>query len=225
MPKRVALIHTVTSLVNVFQKLCEEVKLNAETYNVVDESLLQNVVREGRLSPVSARRVVDHILSAELAGADLVMCTCSSIGPAVEMARPLLTIPALRVDEPMAERAVQIGRGQSSCIGVAATLRTTLEPTADLIKRMGARTGDRVEVITELCEGAFAAVIAGDTQTHDAIVSEGLGRLSDRADVIVLAQASMARVADQLPGNGLGVPVLSSPRLAVKHLADVIDTL
>lgn len=218
MSKRLALIHTVTSLVPVFEHLITDMELDVDVFNIVDESLLQNVIREDRLSPVTARRVVAYLSSAELAGADLVMCTCSSIGPAVDMARPLLNIPALRVDEPMANVAVQVG----GRIGVAATLSTTLEPTVRLIERVAAERSREVEIITELCAGAFDASLAGDAATHDMIVSEGLQELSDQADVIVLAQASMARVVDQLPEGELTVPVLSSPRLAMEHLADVI---
>lgn len=216
MAKRLALVHTVTSLVPVFQDLLAELAPDLDTFNIVDESLLQNVIRENKLSATTARRVVDHLMSAEAAGADLVMCTCSSIGPGVEMARPLLNIPALRVDEPMAELAVRTG----SSIGVAATLRTTLEPTAALINKMADQAGREVVVIAKLCEGAFDAVIAGDTATHDAIVSAGLQELIEQCDVIVLAQASMARVVASLPEGDRQVPILSSPRLAVEHLAE-----
>ena len=218
MSKRLALIHTVTSLVPVFKTLCSEFILEADIFNIVDESLLQNVIREDNLSAVTARRVVGHLLSAEEAGADLVMCTCSSIGPAVEMARPLLSIRALRVDEPMAEQAVRTGQR----IGVAATLRTTLDPTASLIERMATDVGSRVEVTAKLCEGAFDAVISGDTETHDAIVRDGLRELIGQSDVIVLAQASMARVVATLPEEEKQIPILSSPRLAVEHLAKVV---
>jgi hypothetical protein len=41
-------------------------------------------------------------------------------------------------------------------------------------------------------------------------------------DVIVLAQASMARVVDGLPAADKVVPILSSPGLAVDFLATVI---
>jgi Asp/Glu/hydantoin racemase len=222
MAKRLALIHTVTSLVPVFQDLLAELAPDLYTFNIVDESLLQNVIREDNLSAVTARRVVGHLLSAEEAGADLAMCTCSSIGPAVEMARPLLNIPALRVDEPMAELAVQTGHRVGGRIGVAATLRTTLEPTAALIDKMATQAGRKVEVISKLCEGAFDAVIAGDTGTHDAIVSAGLRDLIEQSDVIVLAQASMARVVAALPEEDKQTPILSSPRLAVEHLANIL---
>jgi hypothetical protein len=219
MAKRLALVHTVTSLVPVFQDLLAELAPDLDVFNIVDESLLQNVIREDNLSAVTARRVVGHLLSAEEAGADLVMCTCSSIGPAVEMARPLLGIPALRVDEPMAELAVQTGYDRGGHIGVAATLRTTLEPTAALIDKIATQAGKQVEVISKLCEGAFDAVVAGDTATHDAIVSAGLRELVDQSDLIVLAQASMARVVEALPEEDKQIPILSSPRLAVEHLA------
>jgi len=41
----------------------------------------------------------------------------------------MVGIPVVRVDEPMAEKAVQTG----TRIGVAATLATTLKPTTELI--------------------------------------------------------------------------------------------
>ena len=40
-----------------------------------------------------------------------------------------------------------------------------------------------------------------------------------RNDVIILAQASMARVADTIPPEEQKVPILSSPRLAIEALA------
>jgi hypothetical protein len=46
-----------------------------------------------------------------------------------------------------------------------------------------------------------------------------------RVDVIVLAQASMARVVQGLPEKDRRVPILSSPRLAVERLAQVIPSL
>jgi len=63
-------------------------------------------------------------------GADYILVTCSSIGAAVEKAAETANIPVLRVDQPMADLAVQTGKR----IGVIATLQTTLEPTADLVR-------------------------------------------------------------------------------------------
>src|SRR6266542_3950668 len=129
--KKLGLLHTSATLVPVFQKLCGEKLPGVEVFNIVDDSLIKDVIARGELTAKTARRVVDHIASAEAAGADFIMVTCSSIGAAVEAAVPLMGVPVLRVDQPMAQLAVQTGKR----IGVVATLPTTLEPTADLIRR------------------------------------------------------------------------------------------
>jgi Asp/Glu/hydantoin racemase len=221
MQKRLAYIHTVTSLPPVFKTLSSELIPDVDIFHLVDESLLQNTIRQNRLSPTTIRRLIDHVASAREAGADLVMVTCSSVGPAVDLAKSMFDIPVLRVDQPMADLAVSSGRR----IGVAATLQTTLEPTAALIRARATAAGKEVEVISRLCQGAFEAVISGDTARHDALVKAGLQELMAKTGVIVLAQASMARVVESLSEEERRVPVYSSPRLAVEYLAKLIPTL
>jgi len=210
--KRLTLIHTSGLMIPVFGELCAELLPNIEAVHMVDESLLKDIIRDGCLLKPTARRVVGHILSAEQAGTDAILVTCSSIGKATELGRELVNLPVLRIDEPMASEALKAG----SRIGVVATLPSTLNPTVDLIKRKATQD---INVTAKLCEGAFEAVIAGDAATHDRIVSEGILDLIAQVDVIVLAQASMARVINTLPADKVTVPVLSSPRLAIEHLA------
>ena len=218
MPRRLALIHTVSSLVPVFAKLCRDYMGDVETYNIVDESLLRDTIRDDRLMPHTRLRVVTYIAMAEEAGADGVLVTCSSIGPAVDATKALVAIPVLRVDEPMAAEAVRLG----ARIGVLATLRTTLDPTAALIRRIASAQGEHRDVATYVCAGAFEAVSIGDTERHDELVRAGLRRLAGQSDVIVLAQASMARVVDTMPHGELAIPVLSSPRSGVEAMARLI---
>jgi Asp/Glu/hydantoin racemase len=221
MTKRLAYIHTVTSLPAIFKALSSELIPEVDIFHIVDESLLQNTIRENRLTQITMRRLIGYVASAKEVGADLVMVTCSSLGAAVDVAKSLFEMPVFRVDQPMADLAVKTGPR----IGVAATLQTTLNPTAALIQARAAAVGKKVDVTTRLCEGAFAAVISGDTAKHDALVMAGLKELIPKVDVIVLAQASMARVVDNLPEAERAVPILSSPRLAVEFLASVIPSL
>jgi len=221
MTVRLAYIHTVAALVPVFNALSSELIPDVDVFNIVDESLLQNTIRANQLSNTTTRRLIGYLESAEAAGADLVMVTCSSVGPAVDLGRATVNIPVFRVDEPMAELAVRTGR----VIGVAATLQSTLNPTAALIRTQAAKAGKPVDVISKLCEGAFEAVVAGDTDRHDAIVRVGLKELVAEVEVIVLAQASMARVVESLPEEYRRVPILSSPRLAVERLKQAISVL
>ncbi len=132
------LIHTSATLVPVFQALCNEHLPGVNVFNIVDDSLIKDVIKRGELTTQTARRVVDYVGSAEAAGADFILVTCSSIGAAVETAATLTRVPVLRVDQPMADLAVATG----TRIGVVATLSTTLEPTSDrmFLKKPKARS-------------------------------------------------------------------------------------
>jgi Asp/Glu/hydantoin racemase len=218
MQKTLGLIHTSATLVPVFQQLCNEYLPQVKVFNIVDDSLIKNVISCGEMTPNTARRVVNYVGSAEAAGADFILVTCSSIGAAVEASALLTKVPVLRVDQPMADKAVQTGKR----IGVVATLPTTLQPTSDLVKRRAAAAGKTIELEAVLCEGAFDALMSGDAATHDAMVAKALKELSAKSDVIVLAQASMARVADNLAAEEKKVPILASPAIAIKHIASIL---
>ncbi len=214
---KLAFLHTSHVLIPLFSKLASEILPDVQTFHVTDESLIRNTIAAGHLTKNTTRRIVNAIESAHEAGADAVMVTCSSIGPGVAVARMLFDFPVLRVDEPMAREAVRIGR----TIGVAATLRTTLEPTIALVEQTAAAEGREITIVPSLAEGAFEAVLAGNTERHDALLIESLHKLRSQVDVIVLAQASMARVIPQL-GASDGPPILSSPELAVRHARALI---
>jgi Asp/Glu/hydantoin racemase len=214
----IGFVHTVLSLPATFAALAEELAPEAEIFHIVDESLLTVTRKGGALTPLTRRRVLDHILSAADAGADLVVVTCSSIGPAVDASHTFAPVPVVRIDEAMADEAVRRGPR----VGVLATLRTTLEPTADLVGRRGLAAGSPVTVVPLLCDGAFEALSAGDRDAHDELVRAGLRRLVEDVDVVVLAQASMARIAEELPAEEQPVPVLSSPRLGMQRVAKLI---
>ena len=218
--KTLGLIHTSATLVPVFQELTDKylADKNIKIFNISDDSLIKNTIERGVLTPDTSRRVVNHVASAEEAGADFIMVTCSSIGPAVETAATLVNVPVLRVDQPMADKAVRM----ASKIGVVATLSTTLEPTSDLVRRRAIFAGKKIELTSKLCEGAFDALMSGNPEHHDESVASALKELSQQVDVILLAQASMARVVNQLSNDDKKVPILTSPELAVQHLADVL---
>lgn len=188
---------------------------------MVDESLIKDTIRAGYLRRITMRRVLSLIESAEMAGADAIMVTCSSIGPAVAIGQRLFDTPVIRVDEAMAESVVHMGRR----IGVMATLKTTLEPTIALLQDKADEAGRNIEIVSSLCDGAFEAVMAGDTATHDRILGDALMNEMKNVDVVILAQASMARVVKAMPENALAMPVLSSPELAVKHAKSVLAKL
>ncbi len=220
MTKTLGLIHTSATLVPVFQELIDKYLAGKDikVFNIVDDSLIKNTIARNALTADTSRRVVDYVGSAEAAGADYIMVTCSSIGSAVESSASLTKVPVLRVDQPMADMAVSMGNK----IGVVATLSTTLEPTTDLVRRRALVAGKDVQITAKLCEGAFDALMGGKPEKHDEMVAAALKELSTQVDVIVLAQASMARVVGQLSEADKKVPILASPTIAMEYLAKIL---
>jgi hypothetical protein len=215
MAQRVVMVHTVGSLPATFDALCAELLPGVQIEHVVDESLLRETMEVGALTDAVRTRFAARARDAHASGPDAVVLTCSSVGPAAD------GLDVYRIDQAMADRAVELG----TRIGVAATVPTTLGPTSELIERAGRAAGRAVEVHTRLVEGAFDALRAGRLDEHDRLVLAGLNELGRWAEVVVLAQASMARAlagAATLEAAGRTVPVLSSPRLGVERLRDVL---
>ncbi|MDE3028699.1 MAG: aspartate/glutamate racemase family protein [Paracoccaceae bacterium] len=215
-PKRLFLIHTVPGLIPILDPLAARALPGWERVNMVDESLLKNTIRAGSLSQTTMRRLLSVIWSAVDAGAQAVLVTCSSLGPAVEAARPFCPVPLVRIDTGMALAAVA-GHAR---IGVLATLPSTLTPTTDLIRATAQETGaEDCTIESQLCAGAFECLAQGDTEGHDQMVAEAIAAMATKVDVIVLAQASMARAAARIQAP---VPILTSPEPGIAHLARVL---
>ncbi|WP_331376490.1 aspartate/glutamate racemase family protein [Sinorhizobium chiapasense] len=209
-----ALIHTVPRLVARFRPLVTRSLPAWTSFNIVDESLLANTVRDGALSQKTTQRLATYVFSAAEAGADAIVVTCSTLGGAVDLIRPLSSVPLFRIDQGMAEAAVERARR----VGVLATLPTTPVPTSALLQDCANAAGKDCTIVPVLCEGAFERLSAGDREAHDARVMEGYRSLAETADLVVLAQASMAAaLADR--GDETPVPFLTSPQLGMAHVA------
>jgi glutamate racemase len=219
---RAGLLHTVPALAGTFQSAVQRRLPDAHLVHVADPELLATAVREG-VTPAVREQVARHLRYLVDAGAAAVLVTCSSIGEAVEEAARALPVPILRVDAPMAAEAVELaaetGRsaGRPGRIAVLATLAATLGPTGRLIERAAAAAGADVRVAAHVVEGAVAARDAGDRATHDRLIRDAVR--AAEADVIVLAQASMAAAAVDA---GATAPVLTSPEGGVGALADAL---
>lgn len=213
MIKRLAILHTVIFLADIFKVLLNENLPNLENFHIIDESILQELMRDGHLTPGIRRRIATQAMLARDAGADLILFTCSSTSPAVDTVRALVDVPILKADDPMAEKAVELG----ARIGVVVTARTTLEPSVSLIESHAAKQGRKVIVTSKLESQAFQAIMSGNREEHDRKVKDAAFELAGGNDVVVLAQASMAHLAEELK-ECLPVPVLVSPELCMNTL-------
>ena len=203
MTVRVGVLHTVPALVPVFDALLKARRDDLDIIHVADASLLADAVAAGGVTNRVRDGLDEHLRALRDAGAESVLVTCSSIGEAADAAGGDLGVAVTRVDAAMAAAAVAraTSQGAESRILVLATLAATLGPTNRLVESAAGEAGVRVEAT--VIAGAADARAAGDLALHDRLV--GAAVRESGADVIVLAQASMA------PAAGDDPRVLTSP--------------
>lgn len=126
---RVAFIHTVAFLADEFKRSMAAELPGTDCFHVLNESLLQDLLR-GADTHAVYRRVVAQILLVADAGAQTIVVTCSSTSPAVDIARSLTGVELLKIDDPMAARAVRTGQR----IGVLCTATSTVGPSTQLLR-------------------------------------------------------------------------------------------
>jgi aspartate/glutamate racemase len=212
---RIGFLHTVPALAPRFDADLAAAAPGATAVHAVDAELLATAIRSGVDEAVEAA-VAAHIEHLAADGADAVLVTCSSIGEAVEKAAADARVPVVRVDSAMADAAVRTA-GPAGRIAVLATLEATLGPTGRILQRAAAAASEPPTVSATVVADAAAARSAGDDATHDRLIADAVRAAASDADVIVLAQASMAPAAAEA---GVDVPVLTSPASA---LAAVIE--
>ena len=213
MSRKVAVIHTSFVSVDHLRQLFREIIPEAEMINLVDDSLLPEVMANGRVTPAIIRRFCAYAREAEALGAELILSQCSSVGEAADIAGRLVSIPLLRIDEAMAEQAVRTG----SEIAVVATVASTMEPSTRLVEQAALRLGKPVTVRPVLVDGALDVLMKqGDRPRHNQMVLQAITLVEADCDVIVLAQGSMVVLLPELAQ--VQKPVLTSPRLAVARV-------
>ncbi len=216
---KAAIFHTSAATLAMFQTLTAKCMPDVEIMHIVEESMIKDVMKNGGPTPEINARLAGYVQAAEKAGCAIFMTACSSIGYSVEQCQFLTRMPVTRIDEAMAEEAIQKGPR----VAVLATVETTLKPTLEYINRKAKEAGKELTVVPTLMAEAFKALLAGDNETHDKIVSAGLRAALSSADVVVLAQASMARVMNGMEPSS--VPVLTSPERGVQRFKERIECL
>jgi Asp/Glu/hydantoin racemase len=217
MIRKVGFVHTGVAIANMFKPMIAERLPGIFSFHIVDDSLIQDLLQAGQLTPSILRRFCRQVELAEEAGAQLIMVTCSSIAPAVDVARKIVNVPVMKVDEPMAQKAVSL----SDRIGVLATAKTTMGPSVQLIGDKASEAGKKVTLHKILCAEAFDCFLRGDMENHDRLVKKAASDLTDKVGVVVLAQASMGHLAGSIE-EITKVPVLTSPGLAMDALVKKI---
>lgn len=205
---RIALIHALAHSVAPINEALARDWPQAFRMNLLDDSLSADLAAGGGLDAAMHERFQRLAQYAVDCGSDAILFTCSAFGPCIEaVARRHAPLPVLKPNEAMIEAAAALG----ARVGLVATFGPTLDS-------MRPEFPAGVPLESVLAEGALAALDAGDTQRHDALVGEAALALARRGcGVIALAQFSMARARSPVAAQ-TGLPVLTTVDSAVAVL-------
>lgn len=215
--RRLAFLHTAQVHVATFEALVRAADPAVEVRHVVAEDLLADARRLGADDAGVVRRVHEAMAGAAAAGAQLVVCTCSTVGGSAERTPTGGAFAVARIDRAMADRAVALGPR----VLVAVALESTLVPTRQLLEESAAALGRPLALQPLLVPDAWQRFEAGEQAGYLQAVAEAVraaategARSGQRLDAVVLAQASMAQAVPLL--QDLGIEVLASPVLGVR---------
>ncbi|MEO6595503.1 MAG: aspartate/glutamate racemase family protein [Planctomycetota bacterium] len=206
-----ALLHTGNVVIKPTNDIIKSLMPGVRIINFLDDAIVADISAATEITDAIRRRLIHLGRCAAEAKADALVVTCSSISEMVPTISEACGLPVYKIDEAMAIQAVRLG----TRIGVLASLPTTMEPTCRLIESMARLTGKSIVIRKELAHEAFKQLLQGNPAEHDRILREALEKLATTEEVIVLAQASMARVLES-PSLKLAVPVLVSPALGLQ---------
>jgi len=207
-PPTLGFLHTAHLHVATFDALTQVHAPGVTVRHRVEPTLLTRAMsgQDVRADVEAALRVLAD------GGATTIVCTCVTIGSLAENTDvPGCTV--LRVDRPAAAEAVRLGRHILMVFALDSARATGVELVT---QEAQAALASGVRVTPLLVDGAWSAFTSGDVSRYDDEVEAAVrtAQAEHAADLVLLAQASMAPVAPRLAD--LGVPVLAIPRLAVE---------
>ena len=186
-------LHTASVHIETFSRLAEAWLPGVRIQHLVNEQLLADAQDHDYLPAELVERIQAAVREAGKT-ASAVCCTCSTIGDAAEQTFSDCTGKySIRIDRAMADQAVR----EAKRIKVLAALESTIGPTEQLLYSSAHRLGRRVELDTDVVEGAWDAFQSGNLERYHRVIAQYLAKLDGACELIVLAQASMAPAAQQ----------------------------
>ncbi|MGF1684126.1 hypothetical protein [Photobacterium minamisatsumaniensis] len=213
---KIAFLYTLEANIALFKPYITQYlgDKNVTVTHNVNEPLLQQAMKNGLTRNVS-NAVHQAIVDIDKAGADYIICTCSTIGDLAE-STPNVSAKVIRVDRPMTNKAITHDR-----ILVLAALASTLEPTLELLTACASQKNKEPSITTQVIPDVWAYYSAGDTERYVKGIANYINHQDSCTDIVVLAQASMAPAMTFIhPANS---NVLTSPKLCLQQIAADVD--
>ena len=165
------------------------------------------------------KRLYNDIENCCLAKASIIITTCSTLTPIIEELRPFFNVPIIAIDDEMGRLAVSKGNR----IRVLATAESTIKPTVEKLKKEAKKLNKDIIIESSFDLEAYEAMKEGNIVFHDNKLLKTISEIKD-FDVIVLAQASMAHLA-QLSKNYTSIEVIGSISSCQEKVLNLIKGL
>jgi hypothetical protein len=216
MPKRIVLVHPTPLALPPVDEAFKSLWPQAQVLNLLDETLYADVGPSGETTPALIARVANLLRHAEASGADGIVFSGSTFGPAVEEGRKGMKVPVLRIEEAMMDDAV----ARCGSILVVSTQKRAMPVVRSTLDESTKRAGKTPEIKELWVTGARDALNAGDHDKHDRLIAEQSAAAGD-FDTIVLSMISMAPARTKMPPS-LASKTLTSGEAAVARMRKLL---
>jgi aspartate/glutamate racemase len=213
---RVALVSSTRAVFGPMEAAFREEFPEAQVLHLLDETLIEDFRREGGLSPHSSYKALQMAFTAQDAGVDGILVTCSTLSPSVDDLRPFLKIPIVKIDEPVIEEVVR----SSEKIGLLATSETVLKSVEPLVMKKAKEFSRKISV-RRFVKGDIWPLLQKDPVAFFRAIAAAATEAAQECQAVILTQVSIAPGRDYLEKK-LREKVFASPTYAVKALQKIL---
>ena len=147
----IVIVETSAVSSNELKALIKEIIPEASVHEIIDSSLIDEVVANNGPSAFVKHRMKTYFEFAEEMGADIILNQCSSVGEVAKWIGTKISVPVVSIDKGMAVEAVNKGKK----IGLVATVKTTVKPSSNNILNTAKELNKDIELMSYLCDGAM----------------------------------------------------------------------
>ncbi len=187
---------------------------------ITDSTILADVRANGGPTKAVYDRMKLYAKAAEISGADLIVNSCSTVGEVADEYRKEVSIPVMKIEDPMCQEAAKLG----TKFAIFGTVETSMGPVARIIERLVAERGEKAECKLFVQNAAWDALVAGHPEEHNRILLENIRKLDEEGyDAIVMSQVSMRALLPDLTDTK--TPVLCSFFSGYQAIADKLNEI
>lgn len=216
--KKVFLLHTVRPALNIFEGLLLDRYPDLEVRNLMDDALIRNPIQQKYFTSADRSHLLNICQCIESTGAQIIVCTCSSLTPYLDDVRKIVGIPIIAIDSELAENTLFYGKN----ILLVATAESAIDSAQQQIIAEADHQKIEVKINTLCCERAGEIMRNGSNmQEHDRSILAALEQVHGY-DVLVLTQLSTAHLKQSIE-DLCHIPTLCTPQLCIAALSKYFE--